>query len=143
MEIPDDLLCLFSAEIDGEGDETITLEVPKHEVENGTLEPGIVYQIAVLSSSQRQPSHHSTQETSPSSPDDPPVDVGEIRELEIESIGQQGDGIAKVERGFVIVVPDVSVGDRVRAEIARVKETVAFASVEEHLDRAEQTRTFD
>lgn len=143
MEIPTDLLCLFSAELEGEGDETITLEVPKNEVENGPLEPGDVYRIAVLSSSPETSSQKSTQDTSPSSPDDPPVDVGEIRELEIESIGQQGDGIAKVDRGFVIVVPDVSVGDRIRAEIAQVKENVAFAQVKEHLARAEQTRTFD
>ncbi|OYR81860.1 deoxyribonuclease, partial [Halorubrum sp. E3] len=43
--------------------------------------------------------------------------------------GDQGDGIAKVERGYVVIVPETSVGDRVTVEIQQVRENVAFADV--------------
>jgi predicted RNA-binding protein with TRAM domain len=49
--------------------------------------------------------------------------------VEIEHLGDQGDGIAKVERGYVVIVPDTSIGDRVTAEIQQARETVAFADV--------------
>lgn len=62
---------------------------------------------------------------------EPPVDEGEIREVTIESVGDQGDGIAKVERGFVVIVSGASVGEQPTIEIERVRENVAFASVRE------------
>ena len=40
----------------------------------------------------------------------PPVAEGEVREVTIETIGDQGDGIAKVERGYVVIVPEVQPG---------------------------------
>jgi predicted RNA-binding protein with TRAM domain len=49
--------------------------------------------------------------------------------VEIEYLGDQGDGIAKVERGYVVIAPDTSIGDRVTAEIQQARETVAFADV--------------
>lgn len=54
---------------------------------------------------------------------------GETRVVEIEHLGDQGDGIAKVERGYVVIAPDTSIGDRVTAEIQQARETVAFADV--------------
>lgn len=59
----------------------------------------------------------------------PPVSEGETREVDIESLDNQGDGIAKIERGFVIIVPDTGVGERVTIEIADVRLNVAFAEV--------------
>jgi predicted RNA-binding protein with TRAM domain len=47
----------------------------------------------------------------------------------IETIGDQGDGIAKVDRGYVVIVPGGQPGDEPTVEIEQVQENVAFASV--------------
>jgi len=60
---------------------------------------------------------------------EPPVNEGDRRNVEIEDIGDQGDGITRVERGFVVIVPDTTQGERVIIEIADVRENVAFADV--------------
>ncbi len=58
----------------------------------------------------------------------PPVEEGERYEVEIEDIGKEGDGVAKVEN-FVVFVPDTEVGDQVEIEITRVLRTLAFGEV--------------
>ena len=67
--------------------------------------------------------------TQASEPSGPPVQSGEIREVEIETLGDQGDGIARVERGYVIIVPGTEKGDQVRIEITTVRDNVAFGDV--------------
>ena len=66
-------------------------------------------------------------------PPAPPVEEGETRTVEIENIGDQGDGITRVERGFVVIVPDTEQGERVAIEITDVRENVAFAEVVERV----------
>jgi len=61
------------------------------------------------------------------------VEEGEQRDAEIEDIGEQGDGITRVERGFVVIVPDTELGERVTVEITDVRENVAFAEVTDRL----------
>jgi len=61
----------------------------------------------------------------------PPVSVGDQRVVEIDEIGQQGDGLTRVEHGYVVIVPDTEVGERVRIQIRHVRETVGFADVVE------------
>ncbi|ESS07370.1 MAG: putative RNA-binding protein, contains TRAM domain protein, partial [uncultured archaeon A07HB70] len=63
----------------------------------------------------------------------PPVEEGEQRTVEIEDIGDQGDGITRVERGFVVIVPDTEQGERVSIEVTDVRENVAFADVVERV----------
>ena len=46
-------------------------------------------------------------------------------------VGDQGDGIAKVERGYVVIVPDALPGDELTVQIDQVQENVAFASIVE------------
>jgi len=65
---------------------------------------------------------------------EPPVEAGETRTVEIEDVGDQGDGITRVERGFVVIVSGTDKGERVRIEITQVQENVAFADVVERLD---------
>jgi predicted RNA-binding protein with TRAM domain len=57
------------------------------------------------------------------------VNVGETRDVEITDLGDQGDGITKIEQGFVVIVPDTDVGDRVTVEMDSVRDSVAFAHV--------------
>jgi predicted RNA-binding protein with TRAM domain len=66
-------------------------------------------------------------------PPKPPVEEGEQRTVEIEDIGDQGDGITRVERGFVVIVSDTDQGERVTIEITDIRENVAFAEVVERV----------
>ncbi|WP_267643962.1 TRAM domain-containing protein [Haloarchaeobius amylolyticus] len=133
-EIPDSLQALFSARIQS-CDDSYVLEIPSNEIDAGSLDPGETYRVALLESD--TPSTTTTEatqtDTSPASardePTRPPVDEGEVRDLTIETIGQKGDGIAKVERGYVIIVPNTKPGDEPRVRIKKVRENVAFAKV--------------
>lgn len=131
MEIPDQLRCLFSAQVE-ERDGSYVIEVPEQEVRLGEADLGETHRVAILPS----PSKTERDETSRTSdrergPPEPPVDEGETRDVEIEDIGEQGDGITRVERGFVVIVPDTDQGERVTVEITDVRDTVAFADVVE------------
>lgn len=57
-----------------------------------------------------------------------PVKVGEKYEVEINDIGQKGDGITKV-KNFVIFVPNTKKGDKVKIRIKEVRGRVAFGEV--------------
>ncbi|MFC7059911.1 TRAM domain-containing protein [Halovenus salina] len=149
MHISNDLLCLYSATITEE-DDTYTIEVPKREVERGNIQRGEIYRVALLSSIADAPP--ATGEPSPGESAEPtsarqhgerthdlPVSEGETREVEIEGLGDQGDGIAKVERGYVLIVPETDIGDRVTVRLQQVQENVGFAEViERHHDVSTQ-----
>jgi predicted RNA-binding protein with TRAM domain len=134
MEIPDQLRCLFSASVE-EQDNSYVVEVPKQEVQDGDVQHGETYRVAVLSS----PTISQTNDTASNSqrergPPKPPVEEGEQRTVEIKNIGDQGDGITRVERGFVVIVPDTEQGERVTIEIKDVRQNVAFAEVDERVN---------
>ncbi|MCC4770767.1 MAG: TRAM domain-containing protein [Methanosarcina sp.] len=59
-----------------------------------------------------------------------PVEEGETYDVTIQDIARQGDGIARIE-GFVVFVPNTSVGDEVQIKVERVLSKFAFASVVE------------
>ena len=59
-----------------------------------------------------------------------PVEEGEVYDVTIQDIARQGDGIARIE-GFVVFVPNTSVGDEVQIKIDRVLPKFAFSSVVE------------
>ncbi|MFT4297960.1 MAG: TRAM domain-containing protein, partial [Candidatus Woesearchaeota archaeon] len=58
----------------------------------------------------------------------PPVREGEELDLNIEAVGEKGDGIAKKE-GFVIFVPNTQVGQNARVKVTKVLRKVAFGEV--------------
>jgi predicted RNA-binding protein with TRAM domain len=132
MEISDQLLCLFSEQIEQQ-DGSYVVEIPKQEFQLGDLEAGRTYQVAILSAPIATKEEQDTDEVKESSPLKPPVEEGETCVVEIEGIGEQGDGIARVERGYVVIVPDTEKGERVRIEITDVTPNVAFAEVVERL----------
>jgi 23S rRNA (uridine2552-2'-O)-methyltransferase len=55
-----------------------------------------------------------------------PVREGEEVEVNIEDVGTEGDGIAKVE-GFTLFVPGTETGDRLTVRVEQVKERFGFA----------------
>lgn len=57
-----------------------------------------------------------------------PVKVGDELEVTIEAVGEKGDGIAKKE-GFVLFIPGVKEGQRVRIRVTKVLRKVGFAEV--------------
>ena len=59
-----------------------------------------------------------------------PIEEGETYDVTIQDIARQGDGIARIE-GFVVFVPNTSVGDEVQIKVKRVLPKFAFADVVE------------
>ena len=131
VEIPDSLRSLFTARVE-ERDGRYVIEVPESEIEHEAAVPGETYRIAVLPTHEPngpEPDTGLAQADREPGPPAPPVDEGEVREVTIESVGDQGDGIAKVERGYVVIVPNAKPGDEPTVEIEQVKENVAFARI--------------
>src|SRR6056297_3484294 len=137
-EISDSLRLLYETSVEDEGDR-YTVAIPKELVENGSIDTDTSYRLALLTTTESDstPQAPETEQRttvsqpepapSPSHSQGPPVEEGEVRTVSIDTLGDQGDGIAKVERGFIVIVPGTKPGDRVEVEITDVKETVAFA----------------
>lgn len=133
VEISEALRTVFTGTIERRG-ENYVIEVPVEEVSHGTIRSGSVYRVALLNTPgedrDRQP------ETVESTP---PVSEGDQRTVTVEAVGQEGDGIAKVERGYVIIVPGGEPGEEIEVEIERVTPSVAFANVIDHEITSEPT----
>jgi 23S rRNA (uridine2552-2'-O)-methyltransferase len=54
------------------------------------------------------------------------VREGDRREVEIEAVGDEGDGVAKVE-GFTLFVPGTEAGETVEVHVTDVKPRYGFA----------------
>ncbi len=129
MEISNKLLCLFSAEVTQDGGRYV-VEVPSREIETGSVDPSGTYRVALIQAEEAEADDEGTSSGGgPPSEPQPPVEPGEIRYVEIEDIGKQGDGIARVERGYVIIVPDAEIGERVKVEITEVKSNFAVGQI--------------
>ncbi|MFB6166129.1 MAG: TRAM domain-containing protein [Haloarculaceae archaeon] len=153
-EIPASLRLLYEAPVEADGDRYV-VTVPNELVENGSLTVGEAYRVALLAADGTATSADAAADattdatTDATAADDtgdddhrsngtgessvhghrqgPPVEEGEVRSVAIDTLGDQGDGIAKVERGFIVIVPDTQPGDQVKVRITDVKDTVAFA----------------
>jgi predicted RNA-binding protein with TRAM domain len=133
MEIPESLNCLFTAQL-AHRNGSYVLEIPEQEVQHGALEENESYRVAIIpTSSQGDGEVDAAEPTGPPGSHQSPIEPGDTRVVEIESLGDQGDGIARVDHGFVVIVPDTEPSERVRIEIADVRESVAFANVVERL----------
>ena len=144
MDISETLQTLYTATVE-QDDGSYQITVPEREIATGTIAEDETYRVALLSTTASnaddtettdsiQPADHEDQQQDF---EGPPVEEGEQREVEIENLGDQGDGIAKVERGYVVIVPETSVGDRVTVEMRQVRENVAFADVVDRNPRQE------
>ncbi|EJN57690.1 hypothetical protein HSB1_40510 [Halogranum salarium B-1] len=133
VEVPDSLQCLFTASVT-EQNGSYRIEIPRDEVEQSGLDVDEFYRVGVLthigaSSTSGPPDvvpsveHRAVQ--------GPPVDEGERREVTIETLGEEGDGIAKVERGYIIIVDGGEPGATVEVDVHTVRENVAFAEIVE------------
>jgi len=133
VEVPDSFHSVFTASLQEHGEEYV-VEVPKDELEHDAVHLDETYRIAVLPSptiegKEVQNSQSSTGPSKPNRNDGPPVEKAERLDVTIEAVGDQGDGIAKVDRGYVVFVPGAQPGEQLTVEIQDVKENVAFANV--------------
>lgn len=139
MEVPENLRCLFTVQLEEE-DGRYVIELPSREVTKGQVQTNETYRVVLLESDSSPPGEPATDraqnrnEDSPQSGPEPPVEMGDQRTVDIEDIGEQGDGIARVERGYVIIVPETEVNERVTIEIENVSQNVAFGEVIERHD---------
>jgi len=142
-EIPDSLQTVFSATVEQRGD-SFHIEVPSSEVEAGALENGQTYRVTLLKqntsrqsaspgelqdqahSEMLDPSSDHEGPTGYSTAPDPPVDEGDVVNVEIEGVGDEGDGLAKLD-GFAVFVPSGEPGDHLIVKIESVNRTVAHA----------------
>jgi len=145
----DSLACLFSARVHETGDGDYRISIPKRARDRGDIDVDASYRIAVVDPDRQPPAaetettahstraveaHSPTTVTTDSSTPDaaqtgPPVAEGDRRTVSIETLGDKGDGIAKVERGYVVIVPGAELGEEVTVEITSVRENVSFATV--------------
>jgi len=144
MEISETLQTLYTATVE-EDDGTYQITVPEREIATGTLAEDETYRVALISTAASDVDNTETTDSIELTDhkdqqqdfEGPPVAEGDRREVEIENLGDQGDGIAKVERGYVVIVPETNIGDRVTVEMRQVRENVAFADVVDDTARGE------
>ncbi|WP_227380602.1 TRAM domain-containing protein [Haladaptatus halobius] len=123
VEIPENLQCLYSGTVTRSDDEYV-IEIPAAEIKTGTILPGETVRVATC------PQRDATTPTScQASHPEPPVSEGEQRNVTIEDIGAEGDGIAYLDRGYVLFVPETEPSETVDVEIDRVMQRFAVASV--------------
>ena len=132
MQLPDNLICLFSARVERR-DGSFVIEVPEREVRTGSLEEGGHYRFAAFP---RVAAGGGGGRGRPRR--EPPVEVGDVREVTIEGLGDQGDGIARVDRGYVVIVPETAVGDEVAVEIESLHDNFAIGRVVEDEGAADE-----
>ncbi|WP_050048238.1 TRAM domain-containing protein [Halanaeroarchaeum sulfurireducens] len=128
----DSIACLYSATIT-ESDGSYSIDVPEREIELGEIDPDSTIRVAIMREDTAETETPETVTTprAPAEHPEPPVEEGDIREVTIESTGDQGDGIAKVDRGFVVIVPGARPGDDVTVKIDSVQPNYAVAEVVE------------
>ncbi len=138
MDIPTELRTLFSTQID-QREGSFVIEIPREEVDIGNIQRGEAYRVAILPGLVSEAGTDDSEVGSGWTLDNPgpPVEEGERRTVEMENLGDQGDGITRVERGFVVIVSDASPGEEVIIEITHVQENVAFADVVDRPDQSE------
>ncbi|EMA48424.1 TRAM domain-containing protein [Halococcus salifodinae] len=144
VEISDRLRCLFSTTVEQRGD-SHEVTIPREELTHGEVDVGETYRVVVLpqaglhSQATADDDQQSERDPTEDSERAPPVEEGDLREVTIETIGDQGDGIAKLDQGYVVIVPDTQPDDVVTVEITQARENVAFAQVRDGADSNEST----
>lgn len=124
---------MFSATIRSR-DGDYVIEAPSTEISKGTITPQSTYRVALLETPETNESdgtNHANEsyQGTRAAGSGPPIAEGEVRDVTIEARGDKGDGIAKVERGYVVIVPGTHPGDQPTVKIEQVKPNVAFASI--------------
>ena len=133
-EIPDSLRLLFTSKVEHSNGRYL-VEIPEDQIERAdpAVSPNESYRVAIIDpveDSEESPHIDASQpERETEQKQGPPVEEGEVRTVTIETLGDQGDGIAKVERGYVLIVPGGQPGDELTVRVEQVRENVGFAEM--------------
>jgi predicted RNA-binding protein with TRAM domain len=128
-----ELICKFTGKIEKQGHDHI-VTIPETETEYGSLPSGDIVRISVETAEQTLKG--ATQQETPAS--SPPVKEGDHLTVEIEDIGDQGDGIARVDRGYVLIVPGTEPGDSVDVEVTQTNPDYGFAQMEDETRKKDE-----
>jgi predicted RNA-binding protein with TRAM domain len=150
MSVPDRLRCLFSARLERHEDSYV-FEVPRSEVDRGSVTPGEGYRVALIETPTEETGGDGTgantggrQGRAGDRPNrSPPVEAGDIREVTVETLGDEGDGIARIDRGYVLIVPGTEPDQEVAVEIETVRETFAIAAIVDESGGSDDVSTDD
>lgn len=132
------LLCKLTTEIEYDGKEDrYVVEIPDSEIELGSVDPTGAVQMLLYeieSTGQQRTVEQQSQELNP------PVEEGDTVSVVIEGIGDEGDGIAKVD-GFVVIVPGehAQVGRELDVEITKIADKKTYALSEPITGEQSQT----
>ena len=132
----DEPSCKYTARLE-RVDGRYVVEVPTREIELGALSPGDVCQVTVDLLEEGSPEDVVTESES-TDQSDQPVTVGERLTVEIDDVGQQGDGIARVGEGYVLIVPGSDMGEEVDVEVQHTNPTYGFAELLEADDEDDE-----
>lgn len=124
MKLSNTLQTLYTTTVE-QDDGTYRITLLEREIATGIITESDTYRVALISTSASDTEATDMTESTQSAEyadhqqeyDGPPVEEGEQRDVEIGNLGDQCEGITKVERGYVVIVPDASVGGCVTVEI--------------------------
>lgn len=116
------------------------VEMPFGNLEGSNISDGDTVRLGVFTQSGAIPEDgaelvpQSIEHTTPRMPErstrsGPPVQKGEIHDVKITAMGDEGDGIGRVDGGYVVIVPGTDVGDEVVVEIENATKRMAFGRV--------------
>ena len=129
---PDSVACRYTAQIRAESGQYL-IKVPDAEVELGTLSTDEAYRVTIEyiadTASNTGAETQTTNGQSSNAETQAPVSEGEQLDVEIEDLGQQGDGIARVGPGYVLIVPGSDVGEHYTVEIQQITPSFGFAEI--------------
>jgi predicted RNA-binding protein with TRAM domain len=128
VELPDSMYTVYTAEV-AKRDGSYIVEVPDRELDLGSIDRGETVRVALLETEEVNSRGESESRQVANERDGPPVTEGEVLEVTIEGVGDQGDGIAKVGPGYVLIVPGATPGEQPQVRVEEVKKTVGFAEV--------------
>ena len=128
----DSVACRYTAQIQAENGRYL-LEIPDAEVELGALLIDGAYRITIEHIADTEESTETASQTtngqSANAETQAPVSEGEQLDVEIEDLGQQGDGIARVGPGYVLIVPGSDVGEHYTVEVQQITPSFGFAEI--------------
>ncbi|WP_254525615.1 TRAM domain-containing protein [Natrinema caseinilyticum] len=117
-----ELVCKFAGKIEKRGTDHL-IEIPDTEIDYGSLSAGDIVRVSIETTEQDVTETPQEKSTGPV----PPVREGETLTVEIEDRGDQGDGIARVDRGYVLIVPETEPGDEATVRVTQTNPSYGFA----------------
>ncbi|MFA1610042.1 TRAM domain-containing protein [Halobellus rubicundus] len=128
VEVPNSVHTVYTAEVT-KRDGGYVVEVPDRELDLGSVDKGETVRVALLEAEEAVSEDEADGRQMVDESSGPPVSEGETLEVTIESVGDQGDGIAKVDRGYVLIVPGAAPGEQPKIRVEEVRKNVGFAEV--------------